>query len=797
MSYCKTLLLFLFSSLSLNAFSQNSTVINGYIKDGNEVIVGASLLIKGSQIGTTSNASGYYEFNSLKPGTYTIIVSYLGYTKTSKSITLSNDQNLSLNFSLKKDQQQLQNVSINGKTKNQEVKESGFAVNAIETRKYANTTADLNQILNRTTGVKIREQGGLGSNFNFSINGLSGKQVRFFLDGIPMESFGGGMSLNNIPVNLAERIEVYKGVVPVELGADALGGAVNVITDQHTKKFLDAGYSYGSFNTTRAALSGRFTEEKTGLIFNFSGFHNYSDNDYMMRNNPKYDAAIKVTENDEVVLKDARRFHDAYRSTMGQIDLGLSNKSWADRITLGLTYSNLYKEIQTGASQNKVFGGLHTRGNFVMPSVSYKNENFLIKGLTVNVLGSLSIDRSDVVDTASNIYGWEGKGKVELIAGELNGIKTIYHYKNTGGLVRANFSYKINDNQDLNLNYTYNHFGRSAVEDLKKVDNNTFDIPNTIDKTIIGLAYQTNFFDKRLTNTVFTKFYRLSTFVRNAVYLSRESSWVKEDASATNNYLGYGIASRYKLTENTGLKFSYEHAYRLQEGEELFGNGINTSANPKLKPEQSDNINIGTYYNYQINKHRFAVEAAYFFRDAKDFIYSSPAGGGIYTSYENVGKARIQGAEAEIKYGYSQLLELSANASYQKSKNNQRYIFGTSNLDPTYGDNIPNQPWLYGNANFGIGKDDLIGKDSRIQFNWSSQYVHWFYLKWESRGSKESNNRIPQQLSHNAALSYSFQKGKYNISAECLNITDELTYDNFRLQKPGRSFFMKLRYFIK
>lgn len=178
--------------------------------------------------------------------------------------------------------------------------------------------------------------------------------------------------------------------------------------------------------------------------------------------------------------------------------------------------------------------------------------------------------------------------------------------------MRANFNYKIDDNQDLNLNYTYNYFGRSAVEDLKKVDNNTFDIPNTIDKTIIGLAYQTNFFDKRLTNTVFTKFYRLCTFVRNAVYLSRESSWVKADTSATNNYLGYGIASRYKLTENAGLKFSYEHAYRLQEGEELFGNGINTSANPKLKPEQSDNINIGTYYNYQVNKHRFAVEAAYF-----------------------------------------------------------------------------------------------------------------------------------------------------------------------------------------
>jgi outer membrane cobalamin receptor len=51
-------------------------------------------------------------------------------------------------------------------------------------------------------------------------------------------------------------------VVPVELGADALGGAVNIITDQYTKRFLDASLSYGSFNTSRAALAGRFTDEK-------------------------------------------------------------------------------------------------------------------------------------------------------------------------------------------------------------------------------------------------------------------------------------------------------------------------------------------------------------------------------------------------------------------------------------------------------------------------------------------------------------------------------------------------------
>ena len=106
-------------------------------------------------------------------------------------------------------------------------------------------------------------------------------------------------------------------------------------------------------------------------------------------------------------------------------------------------------------------------------------------------------------------------------------------------------------------------------------------------------------------------------------------------------------------------------------------------------------------------------------------------------------------------------------------------------------------PWLFGNAAISIGKNDLLGKNTRLQLNWDMQYVHWFYLTWESYGSKYSNNKIPDQYIQNASLTYSLQNGKYNISAECKNFTDALAYDNFRLQKPGRALFVKFRYFLK
>ncbi|ULT23769.1 hypothetical protein KUH03_32230 [Sphingobacterium sp. E70] len=49
---------------------------------------------------------------------------------------------------------------------------------------------------------------------------------------------------------------------------------------------------------------------------------------------------------------------------------------------------------------------------------------------------------------------------------------------------------------------------------------------------------------------------------------------------------------------------------------------------------------------------------------------------------------------------------------------------------------------------------------------------------------------------HHAGMTYSLKDGRYNISFECRNLGNELAYDNFRLQKPGRSFNLKLRYFL-
>ena len=109
-------------------------------------------------------------------------------------------------------------VEVYGKTQSQQVRESALSVNALDVKPVINSLNSLNELVNRTSGVKIREEGGVGSDFDLSINGLSGNSVRYFIDGVPLDSKGSYVTLANLPVNLIDRVEIYKGVVPAHWG---------------------------------------------------------------------------------------------------------------------------------------------------------------------------------------------------------------------------------------------------------------------------------------------------------------------------------------------------------------------------------------------------------------------------------------------------------------------------------------------------------------------------------------------------------------------------------------------------
>lgn len=211
-----------------------------------------TVAIENTTAGTYTDDRGRYSL-SMKPGKHTLIITLLGYN-TIKT-TLDIRRNKTLDFVMAENSVTLNSVEVYGKSKTQKIKEGAFSVNALDVKSQINSLKNLTDIVNRTTGIKVREEGGVGSDFDLSINGLSGNSVRYFIDGVPLDSKGSNVTLANLPVNLIDRVEIYKGVVPASLGTDALGGAVNIITKAEKENFLDASYSIGSFHTHSADLN--------------------------------------------------------------------------------------------------------------------------------------------------------------------------------------------------------------------------------------------------------------------------------------------------------------------------------------------------------------------------------------------------------------------------------------------------------------------------------------------------------------------------------------------------------------
>lgn len=246
------LLFITFSIVSISSIAQRNTgMISGKVLslDG-EAIDYATVFLKGTSYSCSTNEKGLYHINAPE-GNYTIIFSSVGFEKREMPVTLKSGERSKLNVKLKPSTQLAEVIVVGNQLS--KVRNSAFNATAVNTQELVNTTKTLSEALAKAPGMKIRESGGVGSDMAVTMDGFSGKHVKVFIDGVPQEGAGSSFSLNNIPVNFADRIEVYRGVVPVGFGADAIGGVINIVTPRRQRRwFVDASYSYGSFNTHKS-----------------------------------------------------------------------------------------------------------------------------------------------------------------------------------------------------------------------------------------------------------------------------------------------------------------------------------------------------------------------------------------------------------------------------------------------------------------------------------------------------------------------------------------------------------------
>ncbi|MCG8423136.1 MAG: TonB-dependent receptor plug domain-containing protein [Proteobacteria bacterium] len=313
---------------------------------------------------------------------------------------------------------------------------SAAAVDVVETEEAQRESADMGEVLARSEGVGVRRGGGLGSDERISLAGLSGEQVRFFVDGVPIELTGFALGIGNVPVNLIERVEIYRGVVPVRFGADALGGAFNLVTDEdrHGTKG-SASYQVGSFGMHRATLGGRYKDDATGLFVRANGFADYTRNDY----------AIDVeVPNERGRLEPANvdRFHDGYRAAGGGVEFGIVDKPWAERLQLQSFYTDYNKDLQHNAVMTVPYGEV-THGEMGAGGTARYVQD-LAPRVRLDAVAGYAYRRIEFRDVGEWVYDWRGERIRERAqAGEIESRPHDQVYWQHGAFARIGLAWSV------------------------------------------------------------------------------------------------------------------------------------------------------------------------------------------------------------------------------------------------------------------------------------------------------------------------------------------------------------------
>ena len=238
--------------------------ISGKITDEKgETLVGASVQIKNTYIGAATNTNGEYKITNLKPGTYTLLVSSLGYKEVQKKISLNKD--------IKLDVVMQQNVIMSDEVVISAIKANEFTpvaqtnLNKKDIEKQ-NTNADIPFMLSLTPSVVATSETGTGNGYTaMRIRGTDMSRINVTINGIPLnDAESQGVYWVNMPdfSSSVNAVQIQRGVGTSTNGAASFGASINFQTITiEPKPYANLAFSAGSFNTFKESVSAG-----TGLI---------------------------------------------------------------------------------------------------------------------------------------------------------------------------------------------------------------------------------------------------------------------------------------------------------------------------------------------------------------------------------------------------------------------------------------------------------------------------------------------------------------------------------------------------
>lgn len=683
------------------------------------------------------------------------------------------------------DRQPAAEVTVRARSRADKRRESAESVYVLELARAQRTSADMGQVLARTQGVSVRRTGALGSDARLALNGLTDEQVRIYVDGVPLELGGYPFGIANVPLELVARVEIHRGVVPLRLGGDASGGAIELVSHEPARgTHGTASYQVGSFDTHRLVGSARHLHAPSGLFLRAEGSYDAAENDYPIT----------------VLLEDARggrrprrvrRNNDAYRAGFASIEAGYVRRPWAKRLTLRGYFGDLHKEIPSDPLMQVPYGEVQTSRRAGGALLRFESQP--LRGFSLQTTLSYSDRRNVLEDVATCAYDWLGNcvfdrspARGERPGRPYDSPPDLQHVRTQTALARVVLHYRLGELQELRLAAVPTYVRRTGEDRaIRPPDVDPLAGQRELFTLVSGLEHALSALDGRLENLLFVKHYLLSSHAEDILPSSTLGRFDRRHRRA-----GAGDGLRFRFAESFFAKLAYEWTTRLPSPDQLFGDGALLSKNLTLKPETAHNFNLEGVLRFETaSAGEFRAHAAGFARLLSDLLVPLVRADALQV--DNVDRARSIGVEGSAAWtSPNSWFELEANATYQDYRNRSQ----RGEYAPWSGDRIPYRPYLFANGVATLFARELLARPDELSFSFRTSYVREYLLGWESANPGGARLSVPHQLVYGLSATLLLVRGSRTISSsiEVHNLTDRRIYDFYGAQLPGRAFAAKL-----
>lgn len=289
--------LLLFSALS---FAQGKT-ISGTVSASNNFVESVTISLNDGQEVTTSNANGYYEFTNLSAGVYEIVVTGVAFKTSIKSIVVCENSTYTLNFELSNFENYLSEVVVTGTKTFKRKTESAVIVHVLDSKTLNNMqVCNLAEGLKFQPGLRVETDCQTCNYQQLRMNGLAGGYSQILINGRPIFSpLMGLYGMEQLPVNMIDRIEVVRGGGSSLYGSSAIGGTVNVITKIPTRDSFELNSTYHNLDAESSdyQLNGNASFVSENRDAGVSLFMTHRKRDFFDANGDNFSEIPKIENN--------------------------------------------------------------------------------------------------------------------------------------------------------------------------------------------------------------------------------------------------------------------------------------------------------------------------------------------------------------------------------------------------------------------------------------------------------------------------------------------------------------------